>query len=154
MNRTLKVLFFVVILFASTSSTYAQITYYANTSGNPTLLTNWDDVGDGSGNNPPDFAQADYFVIPTGINMSFSSGTWALTDPGLLGTLGLEIQSGASLTVSGTANVTIAATHSFTLDGNYTHTSTATINRNLISEANNALNSGSNFTIEIGRAHV
>lgn len=147
MNRTLKVLFFVVILFASTSSTYAQITYYANTSGNPTLLTNWDDVGDGSGNNPPDFAQADYFVIPTGINMSFSSGTWALTDPGLLGTLGLEIQSGASLTVSGTANVTIAATHSFTLDGNYTHTSTATINRNLISEANNALNSGSNFTI-------
>lgn len=152
MNRTLRILFFVGFLTISAQSIYAQNVYIANTSGDPTVLTNWDDVGDGSGANPPNFTSGDYFFIPNGINMTFSSGTLAFDDLLSTGGLALEIETGASLTLNGTANVTFPTSkfHIFNLGGHYTHNSSAQISRTLIDESgtySNNLAGGSIFTI-------
>lgn len=136
MNRTLRILFFVGFLFISVQGIFAQNTYIANTSGDPTVLTNWDDVGDGSGANPSDFASGDYFVIPSGINMTLNAGSWDLSDNLLTGGLGLEIESGASLTFNGTATMTFptlaAQPHVFNMNGDFIYNSTTLLSRTVI----------------------
>jgi hypothetical protein len=146
MNKFFKLLFFVGILFAKIQTVSAQVTYTAISSGDPTTLSNWDD---GGGGNPLDFAQGDYFIIPTGITLTLNSGTWTLTDGLGTGGLGLQIDAGGTLIVNGSANVSVPPVHYFTLDGNYTHNSTAIIDPDLLNATNagNTLSAGSNFTI-------
>lgn len=119
------------VLLLAFTSTNAQNIYIANTSGDPTVITNWDDVGDGSGANPSDFASGDIFQIPAGISMTVSATNWALSGGSGAGGPQLIIDDGATLTVSGTATVTISAEHVFVLNGNYTHNSTSQIDYKL-----------------------
>lgn len=150
MNRTLKVLFFVGILFASIQYASAQVTYTALANGDPTNLSNWDD---GGGGNPVDFAQGDYFIIPSGVHLTLNSGTWALSDALLTGGLGLEIESGASLTFNGSATMTFPTSatqpHTFNMNGDFVYNSTTLLSRTVIEVTgafNNNYGAATNFT--------
>jgi hypothetical protein len=148
MNRILKSLFFLGIIFASIQYANAQVTYTAIADGDPTNLSNWDD---GSGGNPSDFAQGDYFIIPSGIILTLGSGTWALTDGLATGGLGLEIESGATLTINGTATITFPTNvaHTFNMNGTFIYNSTTLLSRTVIeitANFNNNYGAATNFT--------
>lgn len=118
-------------------------TYYANTSGEATNLSNWDDIGDGTGNNPPSFDEGDLFVIPNGFQMTVTTTNWIITAPD--GICGIQVDAGASLTVAATRNIDIPGDGSFILDGDYIHNSTSVIDRDFFDSP--SINAGSTITL-------
>lgn len=144
MIRFLLFNFILICLLGANQVVQAQgATYYANTSGEATDLLNWDDVGDGTGNNPPSFDEGDLFVIPAGFHMTVSASSWLITAPDDIA--GIQIDAGASLTVAATRNINIPVDGSFILDGEYIHNSTSVIDRDFFDSP--SINAGSTVTI-------
>lgn len=144
MKQLLKAFFLLVILFSFAEVSNAQgLTYYSNTSGDAADLANWDDVGDGSGTNPPTFAEGDLFIITNGHDMTVSSTNWNVDAPD--GICGIQIEESGSLTVSATFNISIPPDGSFILDGSYIHNSTVVMDRDIFD--NPSINAGSTITV-------
>ncbi|MDX6443283.1 MAG: hypothetical protein QOH71_357 [Blastocatellia bacterium] len=89
--------------------------YYSQTSGDPTVLANWNTVRGGGGSNPANFTTAGQtFVIQNGNNMT-ANAAWAVSGSGTI----LQIESGGTLTAN--VAVTIGSTSTFQIDGGGTY---------------------------------
>jgi CSLREA domain-containing protein len=94
--------------------------YYSQTSGDPTVLANWNSVRAGGGSNPANFTTAGQtFAIQNGNNMT-ANAVWTVSGSGTI----LQIETGGTLTAN--AAVTIGATATFQIDGGgtYVHNNT------------------------------
>ncbi len=144
MIKILKLLVLLILLFGVEQTGLAQgATYYSNTSGDAMDLANWDDVGDGTGANPPSFIEGDLFIITDGFHMTVTTGTWVVDAPD--GICGIQIEANASLTVAATRNISIPGDGSFILNGDYIHNSASVMDRDIFD--NPSISAGSTITL-------
>jgi hypothetical protein len=144
MIKILKLLVLLILIFGVEQTVLAQgATYYSNASGEALDLENWDDVGDGTGANPPSFEEGDLFIITDGFHMTVSTGTWVVNAPD--GICGIQIEINASLTVAATRNISIPGDGSFILNGDYIHNSALVMDRDIFD--NPSIAAGSTITL-------
>lgn len=92
-------------------------TYYSQTSGDPTVLSNWDSNTGGGGTDPSNFSTgSDVFVIQSGHTMT-TTASWSLSGTGMT----LQIESGGTLQANHTVDLTPSSTFQIDNGGQYNH---------------------------------